>query len=295
MKIAEKNISTPLRIDLHCHSHISDGSLAPDVLVMRAAQMQLAYLAITDHDAIAAVALARNAANTYGQGAPEIIAGVEFSCRWNGYEIHVLGWGFDPQHQAIKSRVESQQRIRRERAQAIADKLVKYGMSGADLPDMTDESRVYTRAHFAEALVQGRYVPTIEQAFRKYLGKGQCAYVATPWCDIDEAIASIHAAGGVAGLAHPLAYQMTNKWLKRLVEFFKSSGGEALEVASGQQDKQQRMQLAELARNYDLLASVGSDFHRPGRWRELGRNLQLPDYCKPVWQHTDILNETVQI
>jgi|SRR5690554_3652879 len=279
-----KELNKPsLRIDLHCHSNISDGSLTPEFLVMRAAQMQLDHLAITDHDAIAAIELAREAAVAYGKGAPNIISGVEFSCQWQGFEIHILGWHFNASHEAVVHLAHRQQNTRKARAEAIAEKLIKYGVAEEHLP-AAHADRVLTRAHFGSALVTHGYVKTMEEAFRRYLGKGQCAYVATPWCTIDEAIAVIHEAGGSAGLAHPLAYQLTGKWLRRLVVAFKEAGGDAIEVASGQQEPKQRLQLAALATEYGLAASVGSDFHSPGRWRELGKNLALPAECVPVWE-----------
>lgn len=278
------------RIDLHCHSVLSDGSLTPEFLVLRACQMQLDWLAITDHDSTAAFALARAAAEQLSGHRPEIISGVEFSCRWQGFEIHVLGWNFDPEHPAMRERVATQQAKRRERALAIAERLIKNGVQPEHLPDFNTEG-VVTRAHFAELLTKFHYAPTIEQAFRRYLGKGCCAYVPTEWCTLEEAIEAITAAGGTSSLAHPLAYQLSTKWLKRLIESYVQAGGTALEVCSGQQAPAQRHQLAELARHYGLKASVGSDFHRPGKWRELGRNLKLPDGLEPVWQDWQIVNE----
>ncbi len=281
----------PLRIDLHCHSNISDGSLTPELLVMRAAQMQLDYLAITDHDALAAIELARSAASAYGKGAPKIISGVEFSCQWQRFEIHILGWNFDATHEAVVQLAKRQQTTRKIRAEGIAEKLVKYGVLAEHLP-IVHVDRVLTRAHFAAALVNHGYVTSVEDAFRRYLGKGQCAYVATPWCSIEEAVDAIHQAGGTTGLAHPLAYQLTSKWLRRLVVAFKEAGGDAIEVASGQQEPKQRQQLAQLATEYELAASVGSDFHFPGRWRELGKNLALPSQCIPVWDAWDLIPRT---
>ncbi|WP_241971869.1 PHP domain-containing protein [Aliidiomarina taiwanensis] len=280
MTITEQK--APIRIDLHCHSNLSDGQLTPEQLVMRAAQMQLDYLALTDHDAVAGVERARSAAQAYGKGAPDIISGVEFSCQWQGFEIHILGWHFDVQHPAMTRLVTQQQQTRRDRAAAIGAKLVKQGVAAEHLPPPV-EGQVLTRAHFAAALQSHGYVSSVQDAFRRYLGKGQCAYVPTPWCSIDEAIAAIQAAGGFTGLAHPLAYQLSSKWLKRLIVAFKEAGGEAMEVASGQQEPKQRQLLAQLAQDYDLAASVGSDFHYPGRWRELGRNLTLPAECRPIW------------
>lgn len=283
MGMKKEMSTTALRIDLHCHSNISDGSLTPDVLVMRAAQMQLDYLALTDHDAVAGVAQAQQAAADYGKGAPQILSGIELSCHWRGFEIHILGWCFQLQHEAMLQLVQQQQEKRRWRAQAIAEKLIKSGVDAEHIPQ-EQAGKVLTRAHFAASLMQFGYVRSVEEAFRKYLGKGQRAYVVTPWCSIEEAVTVIQQAGGSAGLAHPFAYQLKGKWLQRLLASFKAAGGDALEVASGQQEPAQRLQLAQYATDYGLAASVGSDFHFPGRWRELGRNLTLPPECIPIWQ-----------
>ena len=100
----------------------------------------------------------------------------------------------------------------------------------------------------------------------------------------EEAISAIHAAGGLAVLAHPGRYQLTAKWLKRLIAAFVAAGGDAMEVAQPQQAPQERRTLADYAMENELLASQGSDFHYPSAWTELGRNLWLPSGVEPVWK-----------
>lgn len=269
-------------IDLHTHTCISDGRLTPKELVLRAEQMQIAYLSITDHDAVIGNRLAEQARQDMGIRSLQLISGIEVSCRWHQQDIHILGWNFNLEHSAITTLVAKQQEKRHERALEMAARLSKQGVVPQHLP-VVDEASNLTRYHFAAALLEHGYVSTWEQAFKRYLGRGACAYVATDWCDIGEAVGAIQEAGGDAGLAHPHAYQLKGKWLKRLLATFVEAKGDALEVAIGQQSPQQRKELADLAQSHQLYASVGSDFHYPGRWRELGRHLELPASCQPIW------------
>lgn len=275
-----------MRIDLHCHTTASDGKLTPVEIVQRAHTMQIRYLSITDHDTMAGIEAAQQAAGKLPSSSPlHIIPGVEISCRWQSFEIHILGWQMDTKAAALVKLLEQQHVRRQERASQIAEKLQAAGVSQEALDKVAaSSSDNLTRKHFADAMVTAGDVKDVESAFRRYLGKGNCAYVQPEWCSIEEAVAAIQGAGGYAGLAHPLAYQLSTKWLKRLLHEFSAAGGDALEVASGQQEKRQRQQLAELANDYKLKASAGSDFHGPSQWRELGRNLQLPEISEPVWQ-----------
>ena len=111
------------------------------------------------------------------------------------------------------------------------------------------------------------------------------AYVTPQWCDIPEAIEAIHKAGGQAVLAHPHAYKMSNKWLRRLLVEGKEWGLDGMEVSLSQQSPGHRDALAKMSLEYGLKASQGSDFHYPGNWRELGKNLCLPADCVPIWEH----------
>lgn len=271
------------KIDLHCHTTVSDGELTPAELVLRASVMQVDVLAITDHDSVGGWAAACAAKERVAPKL-QLIPGVEISTRWHGFEIHILGWNFDPNDPTLSALLARQQTCRRERAEAIREKLVKQGIAAEHLPTVgVDSNAVLTRLHFAEALQAHGYINDVQQAFDRYLGKGQCAYVAPNWCSVEEAVAAIHTAGGHSSIAHPLAYDLSNKWLRKLLVEFKDCGGDAIEVSMSQQGPSQRQWLTELAQEYELQGSVGSDFHKPSRWRELGRHLNLPESVRPVW------------
>ncbi|RUO35435.1 hypothetical protein CWE11_04555 [Aliidiomarina sanyensis] len=273
------------RIDLHCHSRCSDGALHPHELLLRAENMQIDVLAITDHDSIAGYQAAQRVLAEQRAARVVLIPGVEISTRWEGFEIHILGWNFDPEAPRLTALLTAQANKRRERSVAIHGKLLKQGIPAEDLPDPHQQPRdaVLTRLHFAEALVKARHCKDIQSAFDRYLGRGQCAYVASQWCSVEEAVEAIRASGGVAGLAHPLAYGLSNKWLRRLLVELKACGAEALEAVSSQQAPWQRQWLLELANEYGFYVSMGSDFHAPGKYRELGRNLKYQSEVAPVW------------
>ena len=124
----------------------------------------------------------------------------------------------------------------------------------------------------------------MQGAFDKYIGKGQRAFVKPQWCAIETAVDIIHQAGGVAVMAHPIRYDLSGKWLRKLIVEFKNSGGDALEIVLPQMSPEQKSTMLKFCQEYDLHASMGSDFHYPTQWSDLGRNLKLPDNCQPVWQ-----------
>lgn len=121
------------------------------------------------------------------------------------------------------------------------------------------------------------------EVFKKYLARGKTGYVPPQWCTIKQAIYVIHHSGGKAVIAHPGRYDLSAKWLKRLLAHFSEQGGDAMEVAQCQQAPHERAQLATLAVQFGLLASQGSDFHQPCAWIELGRKLWLPAGVEGVW------------
>ncbi|MBW3166287.1 RNase RNM [Ferrimonas balearica] len=271
-----------MKIDLHCHTTASDGTLTPTELVTRAALQQVTILAITDHDTVAGLGEASEVA---AQKGVRLISGVEISTRWHGFEIHIVGLNFDPQHPAMVALLDSQQRNREARAVAIGDKLAKRRIEGAyEAARAMAGEGVVGRGHFARVLVNRGIVRQPQAAFDKYLGKGQSAYVPTQWCSIEQAVAAIHQAGGVSVLAHPGKYSLSNKWLRKLLGEFQAAGGMAMEALGSQQSPDQRRFLLSLAEEHQMLISAGSDFHQPGRWIELGRGLQRPD-MPGVWHH----------
>lgn len=282
---------TPLRViyDLHSHTTASDGLLTPRELVVRAQAMGVTVLAITDHDTVAGFAPAREAIAALRLSL-NVVAGVEISTLWQHHEIHIVGLGMVPSHPALTTLLASQRAHRLARAQAIAERLVKAGIHdpwhGARQLAQDD---LVTRGHFARYLVSLGVASNVANVFKKYLSRGKTGYVPPQWCTIEEAIEAIHLAGGQAVVAHPGRYQLSAKWLKRLLAQFAAAGGDAMEVAQCQQSPQERSQLAGYARDYHLLASQGSDFHQPCAWIELGRKLWLPGGIEPVWRDWPVL------
>nr|WP_310607731.1 PHP domain-containing protein [Buttiauxella brennerae] len=273
--------------DLHSHTTASDGLLTPEALVQRAVEMRVGILAITDHDTVAGIAAAREAVSRL-QLPLRLISGVEISTLWENHEIHIVGLGVDEHHPALAEFLAQQSERRVQRAALIAERLEKAHIPGALEGAMRHANGgEVTRGHFARFLMECGKANTMADVFKKYLAKGKTGYVPPQWCTIEQAIDVIHHSGGQAVLAHPGRYDLTAKWLKRLLAHFAESGGDAMEVAQCQQAPNERTLLASYAQQYNLLASQGSDFHMPCAWIELGRKLWLPGGVEPVWQNWD--------
>ena len=270
--------------DLHSHTTASDGRLTPEALVHRAVEMRVGTLAITDHDTTAAIPAAREEISRSGL-ALNLIPGVEISTVWENHEIHIVGLNIDIAHPAMCAFLAEQTERRQQRARLIAERLEKAHIPGAweGALRLADGGAV-TRGHFARFLVECGKAGSIADVFKKYLARGKTGYVPPQWCTIEQAIDVIHHSGGKAVLAHPGRYDLSAKWLKRLVVHFAEHRGDAMEVAQCQQSPNERTHLATLARQHQLWASQGSDFHLPCPWIELGRKLWLPAGVEGVWQ-----------
>ncbi|TEW54391.1 PHP domain-containing protein [Psychromonas sp. RZ22] len=272
-------------IDLHSHTKASDGQLTPSELVQRAENRQVHFLAITDHDTVDGLAEAKQYIQDNNLKL-QLINGIEVTTNWLNHEIHVVGVNIDPTHPALIELIKIQKEKREQRAIEMGRRLAK-----ANIDNVYEGAKALagdgaiTRAHFARYLVEIGIAPTFPKVFDKYLSRGNTGYVPHDWVDLAEAITVIQAAGGQAILAHPDHYKLSNKWLRKLLITFKAAGGDAMEVAMGQQSPQMRLQLGMWSKEYDLLASQGSDFHFVGRWRDLGKSLFLPDICLPVWHN----------
>ncbi|WP_146001240.1 RNase RNM [Chimaeribacter arupi] len=270
--------------DLHSHTTASDGFLTPAALVARAVEMRVGVLAITDHDSVDGLAAAAEA--IAAQQLPlRLVNGVEISTLWENHEIHIVGLNIDPQHPMMQALLAQQRLYRQQRAEEMARRLEKAHIPGAlaGALRLADGGAV-TRGHFARFLIEAGKAENVAQVFKKYLAKGKTGYVPPQWCTIEQAIDVIHQSGGQAVVAHPGRYDLSAKWLKRLLAFFAEHGGDAMEVAQCQQAPNERTQLAQYAQQYQLLASQGSDFHQPCSWIELGRKLWLPGGVEPVWR-----------
>lgn len=273
-----------MRIDLHSHTTSSDGRLSPQALIDRALSFDIEVLAITDHDTTDALTIAHDYINQ--QQLPiTLIDGIEISTVWQNKDIHIVGLNIDSNAQALQQLIDQQKAHRVQRAQLIAQRLQKVTREGVleEVQAIAGEAPI-TRAHFAKWLVEQGFAKNMQQVFKKFLTRDNPGYVPPSWCSMTDAVEAIHAAGGQAVLAHPGRYDLTTKWLKRLITAFVEAGGDAMEVAQPQQAPQERRNLADYAIQYNLLASQGSDFHYPSPWMELGRNLWLPSGVDPVWK-----------
>ena len=269
------------KYDLHSHSRKSDGELAPAELVRRARQQGVTTLALTDHDSIAGLTEARMAADEEIR----LVNGIELSTSWQNQNFHVVGLNINPDNAPLIEATRELEITRQQRAETIAAKLEKKRIPGA-LEWVTQKASgsMITRTHFADFLVAHHHVDSQQEAFDRYLARGKPAYAATAWMELKAAIGLITQAGGIAVLAHPMRYNLTAKWMKRLLTAFQHAGGQAIEVVTGRSSAEEISLLGEYARAFELAGSVGSDFHRPeNQWVELGRLAPLPPSVRPVW------------
>lgn len=274
-----------MSIDLHCHSTVSDGALSPAEVVAQAQANGCTMLALTDHDHTGGLAEARAEARRVGI---TLVSGVEISVTWRQRTLHIVGLDFDDTHPALQQLLARVRQGRRERLQAMAERLAKKGIAGAYAGALARAANpeMVSRTHLAQFLVEAGHVRNKAQAFAKYLGDGKPASVPHRWADLDEAVAAIVAAGGLAVVAHPMRYGFSATAKRQLFDEFKALGGAAIEVHSGGMNGNDRHNYALLAERHGLLASCGSDFHRHGDYGAgvLGACPPLPEICRPVWQ-----------
>lgn len=245
-------------------------------------------MAITDHDTLNALPVAR--AHIAENDLPiRLISGVEISTTWANKEIHVVGLKINEHCEVLQERLALQIEKRHVRAKLIGERLERAGIVEAyENAKRIAGGAAISRAHYAKYLIELGKAKNFAGVFKKYMSRGKTGYVPSVWVEMKDAIEWIHQAGGVAVLAHPSRYDLSAKWLKRLLNDFSKAGGDAMEVALSQQAPQARTLLGQYAKDYNLLASVGSDFHFPTNWCELGKNLYLSEHYLPVWHNWQI-------
>ncbi|MCL1106265.1 RNase RNM [Shewanella algicola] len=285
-------ITETLLADLHSHTTASDGQLTPTQLISRAIEKGVEMFAITDHDTVGGLAEA-HIANRAHETPLKLINGCEISTRWNSFDIHIVGLNLDITHSGLLDFLTQQRQLREVRAQEIGERLAKAGIEGAyEGAKAIAGDAALSRGHYARWLADNGHATDMPSVFKKYLARGKTGYVPNNWGDMANAIEHIHQAGGVAVLAHPSGYKLSAKWLKRLVREYAEAGGDAMEVILGQQTLDDRNNLIALSKLNNLLASVGSDFHFPSNWIELGKNLYQPQGVEWVWQSQNWMERT---
>ena len=275
-------------IDFHTHSHASDGVLSPAQLIAQAVAAGVSQFAITDHDTVAGYRqVLADAA-----GLPEdftLVAGVELSCHWSNTTIHVIGLGMDIVNPVFEAGLERLDTARRERALIIAGKLEKAGMPGALEGALSRAGvRQVGRPDFAAWMVDAGHAKDANHAFDKYLGAGKMGDVKSCWPELAEVCEWITVAGGTAIIAHPLKYRFTRSKLRRLLAAFADAGGRGMAVFSGRQTPDQTLDLCKLVNSLELIASVGSDFHREYEYGpRLGVDVARLPAAIDLWQPSE--------
>lgn len=272
------------KVDLHTHSTRSDGRLTPTELVDLAVEQGVSLFALTDHDTLDGIAEASQRASGHGLS---FIHGVELSTQWNGIPLHMVALDFSLDNAALLSIVNENQAIRLDRARRIADLLVKQG-----LPDLYDEAVALAgdsqlgRPHFATLLVEKGFVKDTNKAFDRYLGNKKLGQLRDVWPELEDVLTALSGQDVELVLAHPKRYPLTVTKLKRLLGDFKKWGGTGLEVVSGNERPDSVRLLERLSREFDLKASVGSDYHGPfGPWMQVGKFTQIHESeVDLVWQ-----------
>lgn len=277
-----------LNADLHSHSTVSDGTLAPAEVASRAKRNGVALWALTDHDEVSGIEAAAVAAHE--QGLP-FIAGAEISVSFAQETIHVVGLGLDEHNHELLKGLDKVRSGRLERAREMGESLAKVGIEGAFEGALAyvGNPNLISRTHFARFLVEKGICRDTGDVFRKYLVEGKPGYVTHQWSTLAECISWIHSAGGIAVMAHPGRYKrLTAQEENALFDEFCALGGRGVEVVTGSHTPADAVKYNAVAKERGLFASRGSDFHDPQESRaDLGALPMLPAGLDPVWKHLE--------
>jgi 3',5'-nucleoside bisphosphate phosphatase len=270
--------------DLHCHSVISDGTLQPEALAARAKANGVELWALTDHDEIGGQQRARDAALALGL---PYLTGTEISVTFAGLTVHIVGLGFDADNPALQAGLAATRGGRDQRAQEMAEGLAKVGIRGAYAGALkyAGNPELIARTHFARFLVDSGVCSDTYEVFRKYLVEGRPGFVPHRWATLGAAVGWITQAGGMAVIAHPGRYRFTATEEYALFTEFMAHGGRAVEVVTGSHNPSDYVKYTEMALEFGLLASRGSDFHSPTESHtDLGTLPRLPAKLTPAWE-----------
>ncbi len=291
-------------IDLHNHSTKSDGTLTPTELVIHAMEKGLSAFALTDHDAVdgidealdyarkmrdGEVPIPRTAVNAEGSDhpvIPEVIPGIEFSTEWGGRDVHVVGLSIDHHYEPFTSKLGAFIDSRDGRNEKMCEKLASLGI-GITYKGLTGmfPDCVLTRAHFAKYLLEYGYVKTVKEAFERYLSPGCPGYVPREKVTPSQAVEMTLLAGGIPVLAHPVIYKFEDADLRRLIVEMKEAGLVGIEAIYCTYTPADERYIRDLASEYGLAISGGSDFHGTTKQGlDMGTgygSLYVPDFIWP--------------
>lgn len=267
-------------IDLHVHSNFSDGTCTPEEIIDLAVEKGLSAIALTDHDSVGGVESALAACEQ--KKAPlQVIPGIEISSDYEGHDIHIVGLFVDYHNEELIQKtalfVERRENRNAQMVKNLQDAGIPITMEALTEgnPDM-----VITRAHFARFLISHQVVKDVKEAFAVYLGEDTPYFVPRAMMKSVDGIRLILQAGGIPILAHPMHYKLEESVLRKMIQEFKDAGLVGIEVMYSNHSPEDDVFVAELAKEYNLLPSGGSDFHgsnKPAISLGTGRgNLKIP-------------------
>lgn len=267
-------------VDLHVHSNFSDGTYSPEELIDYAFQKNLSAFALTDHDCVEGIP--RATAYLKQKGYPlQVIPGTELSVDYHRHEIHLVGLFIDPANKALQKETTKFVKKRKNRNLEMIENFRKAGIPMTlEALQSGNPDTIVTRAHFARFLIEHGVAKDSKEAFAKYLGEDSPFYVARTRMNAFDGIRLIREAGGVPVLAHPLHYKLPEKELRSMIQNFKEQGLVGIEVKYSNHFANDEIFVKQLAKEYQLLPSGGSDFHgsnKPAIDLGSGRgNLSIP-------------------
>jgi predicted metal-dependent phosphoesterase TrpH len=257
--------------DLHTHTIHSDGTRTPQEVVDVARAHGIDILCISDHDNLAAYFAIKSYADSVGV---TLIPGMELSCGYEGVDVHILAYAFNPHDERIDARLRSFRESRQRRGSAIVERLRALGVNlDRERVEQLAGGGALGRPHVARALVEAGFVASVSEAFDTYLGTGKPGYVDKEKFRIDEAVELIRSAGGVTSVAHPTLYPDHETLVPTLFDL----GVDAVEVQHPDVGKWDRERYTHLARFRGKLTTGGSDDHGSVKTSETLGTVRVPE------------------
>jgi len=273
-----------LKVDLHNHSYYSDGVFSPSEVVRLAHKADCDLFALTDHDTTNGFSEAQQMADELSV---ELISGVEISADWRNMTIHIVGLGIDINNDVLQKGLNYNQQLRKERAEKISLGLRRVGVSDAlKKTQALSKTDMITRTHFAQMLIREGYCKDMKTVFRRFLTGKKPGACRVDWKSFVEVVGWIHAAGGLAVIAHPFRYRMTQTKIKNMLIDFKEVLGDGIEVVTATSTDEEITLSNQWAKEYKLLSSCGSDYHGWSNQRiQIGCLRDLPNHDNAIWRY----------
>jgi predicted metal-dependent phosphoesterase TrpH len=272
-----------MKADLHTHSEISDGTDRPAELIAKAEAAGLSHVALTDHDTFAGLDEAMRAGERLGI---QVIPGVEISTELGGNSVHLLGYVSQLERPGLLAEFGKLQRSRSQRIPKMLLALDRLGLpvSAEEIARQVGDSPSVGRPHVADAMIALGYVKDRREAFDHYLAEAGPAYVPRYYAPLGAAIDLIHAAGGVAVLAHPWGRESRSYLTAdRITQLVGEHALDGIEADHHDHDSATRAELRALAADLGILATGSSDYHGLGKLdHDLGSNTTAPEVVEAI-------------